>query len=263
MCPLRQGGQLTLEAPMRTTQRTALAALLTLGLLLAVQAPAFAPYARAVFASEAFNFVEVCPNYVSFEVARYADHDQAAGYESPVDTTVTIQAVTPPPTTSTGAHDFVVNQPVRLRAFDPPLSIELPDEGIWEEFSHHGRAVLPWTHRLAPGTKVAVGAAESFQSPPASQPHILTVSTRCKTPKLVLASVCASPTAATLAWRVRNPNAFPVDYNAEVQGVRQLRLGTVPAKSTTTFTTDRVTGPNTVILYVGGQHVATAAACRQ
>jgi hypothetical protein len=252
-----------MEAPMYGIRRTALVALLTLGLLLAVQAPALAVFARSVFASEAFNFVEVCPDYLSFEVARYAEHDQAAAQEAPTDTTVTIQGITPPPTGSTPLGEFVVDQPVRLRAFDPPLNIELPNEGIWEEFSHHGRAVLPWTHRLAPGTKVAVGAAESFQSPPASQPHILTVSTRCKTPKLVLASVCASPTAATLAWRVRNPNAFPVDYNAEVQGVRQLRLGTVPAKSTTTFTTDRVTGPNTVILYVGGQHVATAAACRQ
>jgi hypothetical protein len=247
---------------MHSIRRTALVALLTLGLLLAVQAPALAVFARAVFASEAFNFVEVCPDYLSFEVARYAEHDQAA-QEAPTDTAVTIQAITPPSTGSTSLGEFVVDQPVRLRAFDPPLSIELPNEGIWEEFSHHGRAVLSWTHRLAPGTKVAVGAAESFQSPPASQPHILTVSTRCKTPKLVLASVCASPTAAMLAWRVRNPNAFPVDYNADVQGVRQLRLGTVPAKSTTTFTTDRVTGPNTVLLYVGGQHVATAAACRR
>jgi hypothetical protein len=67
--------------------------------------------------------------------------------------------------------------------------------------------------------------------------------------------VCASPTAATLAWRVRNPNRFPVDYNAEVQGVRQLRLGTVPAKTRITFTTDRVAGTNTVHLYVGGRQV--------
>jgi hypothetical protein len=63
-----------------------------------------------------------------------------------------------------------------------------------------------------------------------------------------LAPVCASPTAATLEWRVRNPNAFPVNYNAEVQGVRQLRLGTVPAKSTSTFPADRVAGTNTVHL---------------
>ena len=75
---------------MPSTRRAALIALLTLGLLLALQAPALAPYTRQVFASEAFNFVEVCPDYVSFEVARYADHDQAGGYEPPVDTTVTI-----------------------------------------------------------------------------------------------------------------------------------------------------------------------------
>ena len=247
---------------MHSIRRTALFALLTLGLLLAVQAPASAVFARSVFASEAFNFVEVCPDYVSFEVARYAEHDQAGGHEPPVDTMVTIQAVTPPPTGSTPAGEFVLNQPVSLRAFDPPLNIELPNEGIWEEFSHHGRAVLAWNHRLAPGTKVAIGAAESFQSPPASQPHTLTVSTKCNTPKLELAPVCASPTAMTLAWRVHNPNRFPVDYNAEVQGVRQLRLGTVPAKSTTTFTTDRVTGPNTVHLYVGGRQVDSDTACR-
>jgi len=107
---------------------------------------------------------------VSFEVARYAEHDQAGGYEPPADTMVTIQAVTPPSTGSTPAGDLVLNQPVPLRAFDPPLSIELPHEGIREEFSHHGRAVLAWNHRLAPGTSVAIGAAESFQSPPASQP---------------------------------------------------------------------------------------------
>jgi hypothetical protein len=75
--------------------------------------------------------------------------------------------------------------------------------------------------------------------------------------------VCASPTAATLEWRVRNPNAFPVDYNAEVQGVRQLRLGTVPVKSTITFTTDRVAGTNTVHLYVGGRRVDSDTACRK
>ena len=175
---------------------------------------------------------------------------------------VTIQAVTPPSTGSTPAGDLVLNQPVPLRAFDPPLSIELPHEGIREEFSHHGRAVLAWNHRLAPGTSVAIGAAESFQSPPASQPHILTVSARCNTPKLELAPVCASPTAATLAWRVRNPNGFPVDYNAEVQGVRQLRLGTVPARGAVIFTTDRVAGTNTVHLYVGGRRVDSDTACR-
>ena len=82
---------------MYSIRRTALAALLTIGLLLAVQTPASAVFARSVFASEAFNFVEVCPDYVSFEVARYAEHDQAGGHEPPVDTMVTIQAVTPPP----------------------------------------------------------------------------------------------------------------------------------------------------------------------
>jgi hypothetical protein len=72
--------------------------------------------------------------------------------------------------------------------------------------------------------------------------------------------VCANPTAATLEWRVRNPNAFPVDYNAEVQGVRQLGLGTVPA--TITFTADQVAGTNTVHLYVGGRRVDPDTACR-
>ena len=248
---------------MRSTPRTALIALMATAVTLAIQAPAFAPYSRAVFASEAFNFVEVCPNYVSFEVARYAEHDQAGSDEPPVDTTVTIQAVTPPPIESAPGGDVVVNQPVALRGFDPPLSIELPMEGIWEEFSHHGRAMLRWSRQLAPGTKVAVGAAESFQSPPASQPHVLTVSRECRTPKLELASVCARPTAPTLAWRVRNSNGFPVDYNAEVKGVRQLRLGTVPAKTTITFTTDRVAGTNTVDLYVGGQRTDTESACLQ
>jgi hypothetical protein len=252
-----------MEAAMPRIRRTALIALLATAVALALPAPAFAPYTRQVLASEAFNFVEVCPNYLSFEVARYADHDQAGDYEPPVNTTVTIQAVTPPPTGSTPAGDVVLNQPVALRAFDPPLSIELPDEGIWEEFSHHGRAVLAWSHRLAPGTKVAVGAAESFQSPPVSQPHILTVASRCGTPRLELTAVCASPTAATLAWRVGNPNGFPVDYNAEVQGGRQLRLGTVPARTTITFTTDRVPGTNTVLLYVGGRQVDTDTACRR
>jgi hypothetical protein len=252
-----------MEAPMYGIRRTALVALLTLGLLLAVQAPALAVFARSVFASEAFNFVEVCPDYLSFEVARYAEHDQAAAQEAPTDTTVTIQGITPPPTGSTPLGEFVVDQPVRLRAFDPPLNIELPNEGIWEEFSHHGRAVLRWNRQLAPGTQVAVGAAVSFQSPPVSQPHVLTVARECKTPRLTLAPVCAPPTAATLEWWLRNPNPVPVDYNADVQGVRQLRLGTVPAKSTITFTTERVAGTNTVHLYVGGQHMATASACRQ
>jgi hypothetical protein len=62
---------------------------------------------------------------------------------------------------------------------------------------------------------------------------------------------------------VRNPNAFPVNYNAEVQGVRQLRLGTVPAKSTITFTADRVAGTNTVRLYVGIRRVDSDTACRK
>jgi hypothetical protein len=122
--------------------------------------------------------------------------------------------------------------------------------------------VLSWDHQLAPGTRVAIGAAESFQTPPASQPHLLTVAATCQPPKLRLKAVCADPAAATLAWRVRNPNPFPVDFNAEVAGVRQLRLGTVPANSTTTFTTDRVTGTNTVHLYVGGRQVDSDTACR-
>jgi hypothetical protein len=54
-------------------------------------------------------------------------------------------------------------------------------------------------------------------------------------------------------------------YNAEVQGVRQLRLGTVPAKSTITFTADRVAGTNTVHLYVcmSAAAVVSDTACRK
>jgi hypothetical protein len=52
---------------------------------------------------------------------------------------------------------------------------------------------------------------------------------------------------------VRDACSWASGYNAEVQGVRQLRLGNVPAKSTITFTADRVAGTNTVHLYVGGR----------
>ena len=93
-------------------------------------------------------------------------------------------------------------------------------------------AAKPWPRRAAP---CANSATNSCHDPRAQQPL---------SDGVELAPVCASPTAATLEWRVRNPNAFPVNDNAEVQGVRQLRLGTVPAKSTITFTADRVAGTN-------------------
>jgi hypothetical protein len=62
---------------------------------------------------------------------------------------------------------------------------------------------------------------------------------------------------------VRDACSWASGYNAEVQGVRQLRLGNVPAKSTITFTADRVAGTNTVHLYVGGRRVDSDTACRK
>jgi len=223
-------------------RRAAAVALITAGLLAAWATPAFAPYSRQ--AANAVNLTETCPNYLSLEVARQAPQDIR-----PQNVTILAYAL---PASGQGPGTLVLDQTVRVRPVDPFLR-PLADEPE-SDFELHGRAVLRWdTGRLAPGTKLLVGPPEDFESPPQALPIDATVSARCDPPNLRLSRTC-SATGGPHTWRVRNPEAVAVDFNAEVLGTRPARviIGTVPANNGVAEFTTQVPGPDVVVLFVGG-----------
>jgi hypothetical protein len=222
-------------------RRAATVALITAGLLVA-GATSAASYTRQ--AANAVNLTEACPKYLSLEVARQAPQDIR-----PQNVTILAYAL---PASGQGPGTLVLDQTVRVRPVDPFLR-PLADEPE-SDFELHGRAVLRWdTGRLAPGTKLLVGPPEDFESPPQALPIEETVSARCDPPNLQLSRTC-STTGGPHTWRVRNPEADPVDFNAEVLGTRPARviIGTVPANNGVAEFTTQVPGPDVVVLFVGG-----------
>jgi hypothetical protein len=223
-------------------RRAAAVALMTAGLLAAWASPAFAPYTRQ--AANAVNVTEACPRYLSLEVARQAPEDIR-----PQNVTILAYAL---PASGQGPGTLVLDQTVRVRPVDPflrPLADE--PEAVFEL---HGRAVLLWdTGRLAPGTKLLIGPPEDFEDPPQAPPIERTVSERCDPPNLRLTASC-STTGGPHTWRVRNPEAVAVDFNAEVFFTRPARviIGTVPPNNGVAEFTTQVPGPDIVVLFVGG-----------
>jgi hypothetical protein len=224
--------------------RAIVVVLVTACLLVLGAAPAFAVFGRT--AAEAINITEACPHYLSFEVVSMAP------VIGPHGATVTIQAYSPPPT-DTSPGRLVLNRTVRVQKVDPDLA-PTPDG---EAFPFHGRAVLRWDRGpLAPGTKVAIGPPTVFGPDAMGPPIPETISQRCHTPGLRLDFVRSQSTAQVLTWRVRNPNPTAVEFNAELlTRPAEVELGTAPPNGAVTFQTDRVPGPNIVLLFVGGKLV--------
>jgi hypothetical protein len=223
--------------------RAAVVALVITGLLVIGTAPAFARFGRT--AAEAINPTEACPKYLSLEVASMAPDEGPSG---PV---VTIQAYAPASEFRNPAA-LVLQRTIPVREVEPDLTplANDPVDPDPSPFGFHGRAVLPWNvGRLAPGTTVAV------TTPDAGDEFVpVTFSQRCDPPNVRLSRTC-STTGGPHTWRVRNPEAFAVDFNAKVLGTRPARveIGTAPANgvSDPPFTT-QVAGPDIVVLFVGG-----------
>jgi hypothetical protein len=223
-------------------RRAAAVALITAGLLAVWASPAFAPYARA--AANAINVTETCPKYLSVAVGRQNFDPTATQPEN-----VTILAFKAPAAENQPLGPQVLNRSVTVRRIQP---LELiPDEG---PFQFHGRGVLFWnTGRLAPGTQLLVGTPDTFGSGAMAKPQLVTVSPACDPPNLRLSRTC-STTGGPHTWRVRNPEAVEVDFNAEVLGTSpaELHVGTVPANNGVAEFTTQVPGPDVVVLFVGG-----------
>jgi hypothetical protein len=218
--------------------RAAAVAVITAGLIVGGASPAFAPYSRT--AAEAINPTEACPKYLSLEVASMAPD------EGPTGPVVTIQAYAPASEFRNPAA-LVLQRTIPVREVDPDL---FPLGADNENFGYHGRAVLPWNiGRLAPGTTVAVttpDAGDEFAP--------VTFSQRCDPPDVRLSRTCSPTAGGQHTWRVRNPEAVAVDFNAEVVGTRPARvvIGTAPANGVSDQFTTQVSGPDVVVLFVGG-----------
>jgi hypothetical protein len=234
--------------------RAVTVAIITAGLIVAGVSPAFAPFTRA--AANAINVTEACPKYLSLEVAR---QDPMA--TQPQD--VTILAFELDAATQ-GPGRQVLSDTVRVRPVFPVLQPLPPPEEL-ERFELHGRGVLFWdTGRLAPGTKLLVGPPDVFGPEPQAPPIEVEVSSKCDPPNLRLSRTCSPTAGGPHTWRVRNPEAVAVDFNAEVLGTRpaQVHIGTVPANGETTFQTTQVAGPDIVVLFVGGIPVGVGICLR-
>jgi hypothetical protein len=145
----------------------------------------------------------------------------------------------------------VLQRTLPVREVEPDLTplANDPNNPDPSEFGYHGRAVLRWdVGRLAPGATVAVTTPDA-----GSDFAPVTVSSRCDPPNLRLSRTC-STTGGPHTWRVRNPEAVAVDFNAEVLGTRPARviIGTVPANNGVAGFTTQVPGPDIVVLFVGG-----------
>jgi hypothetical protein len=221
--------------------RAAVIVLIAGGLLTVGTAPALARYGRT--AAEAINPTEACPKYLSFEVASM---DPEEGPKGPV---VTIQAYAPASALRDPAA-LVLERTIPVREVSPPLTplaaADPPDDN---EFRFHGRAVLPWNVGALPnGTTVAVTTPDA-----GGDFAPVTFSQRCDPPNLRLSRTC-STTGGPHTWRVRNPEAVAVDFNAEVLFTRPARviIGTVPPNNGVAEFTTQVPGPDVVVLFVGG-----------
>jgi hypothetical protein len=235
-------------------RRAAAVALITAGLVAIWATPAFAPYARA--AANAINVTEACPLYLSVAVGRQSFDPTAT---QPVN--VTILALKAPAAPDQPLGPQVLNRSVTVRPIEPDLEL-IPDEG---PFQFHGRGVLFWnTGRLAPGTQLLVGTPDTFGPNAMAEPQLVTVSPSCDPPNLRLSSSCSAAAGQPHTFTVRNPEAVPVDFNAEVLGTRpaQVQVGTVPANGVAQFTTTPVPGPDIVVLFVGGIPVDAGACLR-
>jgi hypothetical protein len=233
--------------------RAAVVALVATGLLVIGAAPAFARFGRT--AAEAINPTEACRKYLSLEVASMAPDE---GPNGPV---VTIQAYAPASEFRNPAA-LVLERTVPVREVFPPLT-PLADDPVNPDpspFDFHGRAVLRWNvGRLTPGTTVAV------TTPDAGGDFVpVTFSERCDPPNLRLSRTCSPTAGGPHTWRVRNPESFAVDFNAEVLGTRpaQVHIGTVTANGEATFQTTQVPGPDIVALFVGGIPVGVGVCLR-
>jgi hypothetical protein len=171
--------------------------------------------------------------------------------EGPTGPVVTIQAYAPASEFRNPAA-LVLQRTIPVREVEPDLTplANDPVNPDPSEFGFHGRAVLPWNvGRLAPGTTVAVttpDAGDEFAP--------VTFSKRCDPPDVRLSRTCSPTAGEQHTWRVRNPEAVAVDFNAEVVGTRPARvvIGTAPANGVSVQFTTQVPGPDVVVLFVGG-----------
>jgi hypothetical protein len=234
---------------------------LTVATLLLSQAPALARWHRE--AREGINVLRVCPQYVAFEAASIGPVDGS----TPPTFTISMEAYSPPPATLPPAGtDLVLRQDVTLPL--DPRAIVLDDDEEPTQFSYFGSFVLGWEggRRLAPGTEVTIGLADTFVPGSQSEGAFETFTVpfaeagTCETPTLELKAVCAKA-KKKLTWRVRNPNPFRVEFTFEVVGTDQSGTRSVRPNGTTTFKTRRVPGANTVRLLVDGQEVDRENAC--
>jgi hypothetical protein len=224
--------------------RAAVIAMLAAGLLTVVAVPASARYVRG--AANAINVTEACPWYLSVAVGRQTDPAETQPQN------VTILAFKAPAGPDQPLGPQVLNRSVTVRPIEPDLEL-IPGEGA--VFTFHGRGVLLWNvGRLAPGTNLLVGTPDTFGPNAMDDPQPVTVSQKCDPPNLRLSSSCSTAVGQPHTWTVRNPEAVPVDFNAEVLGTRpaQVQVGTVPANAVAQFTTTPVPGPDVVVLFVGG-----------
>lgn len=76
---------------------------------------------------------------------------------------------------------------------------------------------------------------------------------------LQLTSMCSDDPALTRAWRVRNPNAFDVDFTWKLYGTSIDGAGVAPASADYFFETPTQPGPNTLIIFVAGIQQAVKA----
>jgi hypothetical protein len=232
--------------------RAAVIALVTTGLLVLGMTPALARFGRT--AAEAINPTEACSKYLSLEVASMAPDE---GPNGPV---VTIQAYAPASEFRNPAA-LVLERTIPVREVFPPLTpLATADPPDPSEFPFHGRAVLRWNvGRLSPGTTIAV------TTPDAGGDFVpVTFSKRCDPPNVRLSRTCSTTAGVQHTWRVRNPEAVAVDFNAEVLGTRPARveIGTAPANGTSEPFQTQVPGPDIVVLFVGGIPVDVAACLR-
>lgn len=76
---------------------------------------------------------------------------------------------------------------------------------------------------------------------------------------LQLTSMCSNDPALTRAWRVRNPNAFDVEFTWKLYGTSIDGIATAPASADHFFETPTQPGSNTLIIYVAGVQQAVKA----
>ena len=76
---------------------------------------------------------------------------------------------------------------------------------------------------------------------------------------LQLTSMCSNDPALTRAWRVRNPNAFDINFTWKLYGTPIDGVATAPASADYFFETPTQPGANTLIIFVNGLQQAVKA----